>query len=61
MEGVIQLEYDSTMRNHTWDLVNHPKTQMVIGIEWVWKAKYKFDGWISTRQVSSLCKGFYVS
>lgn len=40
----MQVEYDSIMCNHTWDLVDCPKKCKVIGTKWVHKAKHKFDG-----------------
>ena len=34
-KAAMQIEYDSIMRNQTWDLVDCPKKRKVIGTKWV--------------------------
>ena len=43
-KAAMQVEYDSIMKNQTWDLVDRPIKRKIIGTKWVWKAKYKSDG-----------------
>ena len=37
-------EYNSIMRNKTWDLVELPKDKVPIGSKWLFKSKLKEDG-----------------
>ena len=37
-------EYNSIMRNKTWDLVELPKDKVPIGSKWIFKSKLKDDG-----------------
>lgn len=50
-------EYNSIMRNHTWDLCTLPSGQSVVGSKWVLKKKLQADG--STRYKTRLvAKGY---
>ena len=31
-------------KNGTWELVDRPKNQKIIGVKWVFKIKYNLDG-----------------
>ena len=57
-KAAMQTEYDSIMRNETWDLVDHPKKRKVIGTKWVFKAKYKYDGSLDKYKARLVSKGF---
>ena len=37
----MEVEYNSIMKNHTWDLVDFPTKCKVIDTKWVYKVKYK--------------------
>jgi len=54
----MDLEYDSIMKNHTWDLVDRPTKRKVIGTKWVYKAKYKSDGSLEKYKARLVAKGF---
>ena len=41
---VMLSECDNIMKNDTWELIEKPTKQKVIGTKWVWKANYKVDG-----------------
>ena len=37
-------ELDALHKNHTWDMVDLPPGQSVVGYRWVYKIKTKADG-----------------
>ena len=37
-------EYDSIMKNKTWELTEFPKDNKSIGCKWIYKPKFKADG-----------------
>ena len=37
----MELDYNSIVENHTWDLVDRPTKRKVIGTKWVYKTEYK--------------------
>ena len=37
-------ELDALHKNHTWDMVDLPPSQSVVGCRWVYKIKTKADG-----------------
>ena len=37
-------EYNSIMRNKSWELVQFPKDKVPIGSKWLFKSKFKDDG-----------------
>lgn len=43
-KAAMQFEYDSIIKNGTWQLVDRPPKRKVIGTKWVYKVKYKVDG-----------------
>ena len=57
-KAAMQTEYDSIMRNQTWDLVDRLKKRKVIGTKWVFKAKYKSDGSLDKYKARLVAKGF---
>jgi len=54
----MELEDNSIMKNHTWDLVDHPTKCKVRGIEWVYKANYKSNGSLEKYKARLVAKGF---
>lgn len=54
----MQFEYNSIMKNRTWDLVDHPKKCKVIGTKWVFKIKYKYDDTLEKYKDWIVAKGF---
>ena len=52
-------EYDSLMKNHTWELVERPKNQRLIGCKWIFKTKPEIPGIEKGRYKAMLvAKGF---
>ena len=54
----MEVEYNSIMKNHTWDLVDCPAKRKVIGTKWVYKAKYKSDGSLEKYKARLVAQGF---
>ena len=54
----MQEEYDSIMKNQTWDLVDRPAKRKIIGTKWVWKAKYKSDGSLEKYKARLVAQGY---
>ena len=57
-KAAMQLEYDSIMKNDTWQLVDRPSKRKVIGTKWVWKAKYNADGSLEKYKARLVAQGF---
>ena len=51
-------EYNSIMRNKTWDLVELPKDKVPIGSKWLFKSKLKADGSIDKFKARLVAKGY---
>jgi hypothetical protein len=43
-EKAMVVEYDSLIKNHTWDLVPLPPGKNLVGCKWVYKTKFITDG-----------------
>ena len=54
----MQVEYDSIMKNDTWELVDRPEQRKVIGTKWIWKTKYKADGSMEKYKAHLVAQGF---
>lgn len=54
----MNVEYESLMKSHTWDLVDLPPEKEPIGYKWVFKTKYKADGSINKYKVCLVAKGY---
>ena len=51
-------EYESLLKNHTWDLVPPPDGKNVVGSRWIFKVKRTADGsveWYKARPVAQGC------
>ena len=46
-QSAMNKEYDSLLKNETWDLVPRPKGVNVVGNRWVYKVKRNMDGTIN--------------
>ena len=57
-KAAMQEEYDSIMKNQTWDLVDRPAKRKIIGTKWVWKAKYKSDGSLEKYKARLVAQGY---
>ena len=51
-------EYESTIRNRTWDLVKLPEGKQPIGCKWLYKPKFKVDGIIDKYKSRLVAKGY---
>ena len=51
-------EYNSIIKNDTWELVERPTKMKVIGTKWVWKAKYKADGSLEKLKAHLVAEGY---
>jgi len=56
--GAMKVEYNSVVKNRTWDLMDHPTKHKVIRTKWVYKAKYKFNKSLEKYKARLLAKGF---
>ena len=54
----MQEEYESILKNDTWDLINLPSDKKVIRCRWVYKVKYQFDGAIDRYKDRLVAKGY---
>ena len=54
----MESEYNSIMKNHTWDLVDRPTKRKVIGTKWVYKPKYKSDNNLEKYKARLVAQGF---
>lgn len=57
-EKAMDEEYDSLLRNHTWELVKPPSDQKVIDNRWVFKLKQNPDGSIDRYKARLVVRGF---
>ena len=57
-KAAMQEEYDSIMKNQTWDVVDHPVKRKIIGTKWVQKATYKFDGSLEKYKSRLVAQGY---
>lgn len=54
----MRVEMDSILKNDTWTLVDRPPKRKVIGVKWVYKAKYKSDGTLNKYKARLVAKGY---
>ena len=57
-QSAMNKEYDSLLKNATWDLVPRPKGVNVVGNRWVFKVKRNMDGTISRFKARLVAQGF---
>jgi hypothetical protein len=51
-------EYDSLMKNQTWELVELLENKVPIGRKWLYKSKFKEDGSIDKYKARLVAKGY---
>ena len=51
-------ELDALLKNHTWDMVDLPPSQSVLGCRWVYKIKTKAYGSVEQYKARLVAKGF---
>ena len=51
-------EYESIIKNNTWDLVKLPNDKQPIGCRWLFKLKLKVDGSIDKHKARLVAKGY---
>ena len=54
----INSEIESIMQNRTWELVNLPPRNKLLGCKWIFKKKLKPDGSIDKYKIILVAKGF---
>jgi transposase InsO family protein len=57
-EQAMENEYDSLIKNKTWELVDLPKGKNVVNNKWVYKTKFKSDGSIEKHKARLVAKGY---
>lgn len=55
----MQEEYDSLVKNNTWDLVSKPKQKNIIGCKWVFTTKRNTDGEIEKYKARLVAQGCF--
>ena len=54
----INSEVESILKNHTWELVDIPPENKLIGYKWIFKRKLKADGSIDKYKARLVAKGY---
>ncbi|CAL8175186.1 unnamed protein product [Prunus armeniaca] len=54
----VNSEVESIMQNHTWELVDLPPGNKLIGYKWIFKRKLKADGTIDKYKARLVAKGY---
>ena len=57
--NVMNEEYNSIMRNKTWELVELPKDIVSIGSKWMFKSRFKAYGSINKPKERLVLKGLF--
>ncbi|KAH9318743.1 hypothetical protein KI387_020512 [Taxus chinensis] len=57
-KDAMDVEYQSVMKNNTWQLVDLPPGKKPIGCRWIFKTKYKADGTIDKYKARLVAKGY---
>ncbi|UYV73755.1 hypothetical protein LAZ67_11000746 [Cordylochernes scorpioides] len=58
VKKAMEEEFDSLIENKTWELVDPPKGQNVIGSKWVLKKRYSSDGSLERHKARLVARGF---
>lgn len=51
-------EMTALEQNHTWVITDLPPGKMTIGCKWVYRVKYKVDGFVERYKARLVAKGF---
>ncbi|KAG8480141.1 hypothetical protein CXB51_024917 [Gossypium anomalum] len=54
----MEAELEIIHKNDTWDLVDRPDHKKVIGVKWVFRAKYNADGSLNKHKARLVVKGY---
>ena len=54
----MQNEYDSLIKNKTWELVEFPKGKNMVNNKWVYKTKFTSNGSIEKHKERLVAKGY---
>ena len=54
----VDSKIESIMRNYTWELVDHPSDNKLLGCKWIFKKKMKADGSIEKYKTRLIAKGY---
>ena len=57
-QEAMEAQLASIEKNGTWELVPHPPSWQVIGVKWVYKAKYLSDGSLDKHKACLVAKGY---
>jgi hypothetical protein len=57
-KNAMEAEYESIMKNNTWELTELPKHKKPIGCKWIYKPKFKSDGSIDKYKARLVEKGY---
>eukprot|EP00249_Psilotum_nudum_P004748 c18249_g1_i1 orf=2-607(-) len=57
-KAMMQSEYDSIIKNNTWELVEKPTNRKIIGTKWIWKVKYRSDGTLDKFKARLVAQGY---
>ncbi|KAL6316066.1 hypothetical protein AAG906_015573 [Vitis piasezkii] len=55
---VMEKEIDLIEKNETWKLVEKPKGKEIIGVKWIYRVKYHFDGRVQRLKAKLVAKGY---
>jgi len=55
---VMSKEYNSIMKNETWELTESPENKIHMGSKWLFKSKFKADGNIDKFKARLVAKGY---
>ena len=51
-------EYNSLIKNNTWDLVSLPRGRKVVWCKWIYRTKFVVDGSVDKYKAQLVAKGF---
>jgi hypothetical protein len=57
-QATMQEEYDSLLKNQSWDLVPLPPGMKIVRCKWVYRTKRPTDGQVSRDKARLVAKGF---
>ena len=51
-------EMSALNKNHTWEIIDHPKDKKLVGCKWVYTIKFKADGSLERYKARLVAKGY---
>ena len=55
-DAAMKDEYDSLMKNQTWELTSLPEGKNLIGCKWVYRTKFTSDGKVEKHKARLVAK-----